>query len=101
MYDETGNGIRRTATSHRCFKIHTFIAYSFAGKTREGFPLQMGEIQGQVIAADINDDGKIEMVTTDTRGNVAAWTSQGKEIWEKHLRSLIAQVVFLCHFACS
>ena len=52
----------------------------------------MGEIQGQVLAADVNDDGKIELVTTDTRGNVAAWTSQGKEIWEVHLKSLIAQV---------
>lgn len=68
-----------------------FYVLDHHGKTREGFPLQMGEIQGQVIAADINDDGKIEMVTTDTRGNVAAWTTQGKEIWEQHLKSLIAQ----------
>lgn len=61
------------------------------GEFREKFPLLMGEIQGQVLAADVNDDGKIELVTTDTRGNVAAWTSQGKEIWEVHLKSLIAQ----------
>uniref|UniRef100_A0A164T0K8 DEX1 C-terminal domain-containing protein n=1 Tax=Daucus carota subsp. sativus TaxID=79200 RepID=A0A164T0K8_DAUCS len=44
-----------------------------------------------VIAADINDDGKIELVTTDTHGNVAAWTAQGKEIWEAHVKSLIPQ----------
>ncbi|KAB5519965.1 hypothetical protein DKX38_024284 [Salix brachista] len=40
---------------------------------------------------DINDDGKIELVTTDVHGNVAAWTSQGKNIWEKHLKSLVSQ----------
>ncbi|GAA0187217.1 hypothetical protein LIER_34505 [Lithospermum erythrorhizon] len=62
-----------------------------AGNVREKFPLEMAEIQGAVIAADINDDGKIELVTTDTHGNVAAWTTQGKEIWETHLKSLIPQ----------
>ena len=31
----------------------------------------MAEIHAPVIAADINDDGKIEMVTTDSHGNVA------------------------------
>lgn len=62
------------------------------GKVREKFPLEMAEIQGAVVAADINDDGKIELVTTDTHGNVAAWTSQGVEIWEKHLKSLVPQV---------
>ena len=40
----------------------------------------MAEIQSAVVAADINDVGKIELVTTDTHGNVAAWTAQGEEI---------------------
>lgn len=52
----------------------------------------MAEIQGAVVAADINDDGKIELVTTDTHGNVAAWTAQGQEIWERNLKSLVPQV---------
>ena len=52
----------------------------------------MAEIQGAVVAADINDDGKIELVTTDSHGNVAAWTTQGVEIWEVHLKSLVPQV---------
>ncbi|KAJ4834760.1 Protein DEFTIVE IN EXINE FORMATION 1 [Turnera subulata] len=68
-----------------------FYVLDHRGNIREGFPLEMAEIQGGVIAADINDDGKIELVTTDIHGNVAAWTSQGKEIWEKHLKSLISQ----------
>ncbi|KAG0468105.1 hypothetical protein HPP92_017433 [Vanilla planifolia] len=61
------------------------------GKVRDKFPLEMAEIQAPVVAADINDDGKIEIVTTDAHGNVAAWTAQGDEIWEVHLKSLIAQ----------
>lgn len=63
-----------------------------SGKVREKFPLEMAEIQGAVVAADINDDGKIELVTADAHGNVAAWTSQGKEIWETHVKSLVPQV---------
>ncbi|XP_006848088.2 protein DEFECTIVE IN EXINE FORMATION 1 [Amborella trichopoda] len=61
------------------------------GNVREKFPLEMAEIQGPVVAADINDDGKIELVTADTHGNVAAWTAQGDEIWEVHVKSLIPQ----------
>ncbi|KAI6698390.1 hypothetical protein NL676_018509 [Syzygium grande] len=68
-----------------------FYVLDHQGKIREKFPLEMAEIQGAVVAADINDDGKIELVTTDTHGNVAAWTAQGVEIWEKHLKSHIPQ----------
>ncbi|GAA0154718.1 hypothetical protein LIER_12621 [Lithospermum erythrorhizon] len=68
-----------------------FYVLDHKGKVREKFPLEMAEIQGAIVAADINDDGKIEIVTTDTHGNVAAWTPQGKEIWEVHLRSSIPQ----------
>ncbi|XP_016553430.1 protein DEFECTIVE IN EXINE FORMATION 1 isoform X2 [Capsicum annuum] len=68
-----------------------FYVLDHTGKVREKFPLEMAEIQGAVVAADINDDGKIELVTTDSHGNVAAWTAQGTEIWEKHLKSLVPQ----------
>lgn len=74
------------------WKLRFFFFYS--GKVREKFPLEMAEIQGAVVAADINDDGKIELVTTDTHGNVAAWTAQGVEIWETHVKSLVPQVSF-------
>lgn len=70
-------------------KLNCFL---YSGKVREKFPLEMAEIQGAVVAADINDDGKIELVTTDTHGNVAAWTAQGVVIWENHLKSLVPQV---------
>lgn len=68
-----------------------FYVLDHHGKVREKFPLEMAEIQGSVVAADINDDGKIELVTADTHGNVAAWTPKGALIWEKHLKSLIPQ----------
>ncbi|KAJ0987858.1 hypothetical protein J5N97_006214 [Dioscorea zingiberensis] len=68
-----------------------FYVLDHHGKVRSKFPLEMAEIQGSVVAADINDDGKIEIVTADTHGNVAAWTADGDEIWEKHLKSLIPQ----------
>ncbi|XP_028770563.1 protein DEFECTIVE IN EXINE FORMATION 1 [Neltuma alba] len=68
-----------------------FYVLDHHGKVREKFPLEMAEIQGAVVAADINDDGKIELITADTHGNVAAWTPKGALIWEKHLKSLIPQ----------
>ncbi|XP_010486469.1 PREDICTED: protein DEFECTIVE IN EXINE FORMATION 1 isoform X2 [Camelina sativa] len=68
-----------------------FYAMDHRGNIREKFPLEMAEIQGAVVAADIDDDGKIELVTTDSHGNIAAWTTQGVEIWETHLKSLVPQ----------
>ncbi|KAG6437112.1 hypothetical protein SASPL_102022 [Salvia splendens] len=68
-----------------------FYVLDHQGKVREKFPLEMAEIQGAVVAADINDDGKIELVTADAHGNVAAWTPQGKEIWVTHVKSLVPQ----------
>ncbi|XP_051130395.1 protein DEFECTIVE IN EXINE FORMATION 1 [Andrographis paniculata] len=68
-----------------------FYVLDHKGKNRDKFPLAMAEIQGAVVAADINDDGKIELVTADSHGNVAAWTPQGEEIWEKHVKSLVPQ----------
>ncbi|CAI8601096.1 unnamed protein product [Vicia faba] len=66
-----------------------FYVIDHHGKIREKFPLEMAEIQGGVVAADVNDDGKIELVTADTHGNVVVWTPKGDLIWEKHLKSLI------------
>ncbi|KAL0451059.1 UNVERIFIED_CONTAM: protein DEFECTIVE IN EXINE FORMATION 1 [Sesamum latifolium] len=68
-----------------------FYVLDHKGKTREKFPREMAEIQGGVVAADINDDGKIELVTADAHGNIAAWTPQGTEIWETHVKSLVPQ----------
>jgi hypothetical protein len=68
--------------------VSTYVDFFNLGKVRNKFPLEMAEIHAPVIAADINDDGKIEMVTADAHGNVAAWTAEGEEIWEVHQKSL-------------
>ncbi|KAK1321267.1 hypothetical protein QJS10_CPA03g01827 [Acorus calamus] len=68
-----------------------FYVLDHRGKVRNQFPLEMADIQAPVVAADINDDGKIEIVTADTHGNVVAWTAQGEEIWEQHVKSLVPQ----------
>lgn len=75
--------------------VGTSVGFLYAlthdGNTVSGFPLQMGEIQGQVSVADVNDDGELEIVAADTRGNIAAFSAKGEEVWERHLGSLVAQ----------
>eukprot|EP01025_Chloroclados_australasicus_P065169 TRINITY_DN8844_c1_g1_i8.p1 TRINITY_DN8844_c1_g1~~TRINITY_DN8844_c1_g1_i8.p1 ORF type:complete len:626 (-),score=88.92 TRINITY_DN8844_c1_g1_i8:375-2252(-) len=61
------------------------------GKTLEGWPIQMGDIQGQVGVADVNSDKKLEIVAGDMRGNIAVFNVQGKEVWERHLVGGIPQ----------
>lgn len=63
------------------------------GSPREGWPIQMGDIQGQALVLDINNDGLLEVVAADTRGNVVALNTKGEEIWTRHVHSLIAQGV--------
>ena len=60
------------------------------GEPEEGWPIQMGEIQAQVVVADVNDDGELEVVAADVRGNFAVFNRHCKEIWESHLGSLIS-----------
>ena len=62
------------------------------GAPREGWPIQMAEIQAQPAVADINGDGEVEIVVADVHGNVAAFNWRGREVWERHLKSLVSQV---------
>lgn len=72
-----------------------YVLNAVTGGALEGWPVQMGPILGAVVADDINDDGKLELVATDTLGNVAAFDGTGKEVWERHLESAISQSVTL------
>ncbi len=56
-------------------------------------------MQGQVAAADINGDGAIELVAADARGNVAAFSADGTELWERHVKSLVSQVAPRWHIS--
>jgi len=59
-----------------------------------GLPLALHctALQAQVAVADVNNDGRLELVAADSRGNLAAFTADGKEVWERHLQSQIHQV---------
>jgi len=59
------------------------------GDTLDGWPVQMGDIQGQVAVADVDGDGLIEIIATDARGSVAVLKPDGKELWERHLGTAI------------
>jgi hypothetical protein len=62
------------------------------GRSLVGWPLQMGEVQAQTAVGDINGDGVLEVVAVDSRGNVAALSPDGTELWERHIKSSITQV---------
>ena len=51
----------------------------------------MGEVQAQVAVADIDNCGSLELVAADALGNVAAFSADGQELWERHVASLVAQ----------
>ena len=61
----------------------------------------MGDIQAQVAVGDINGDGALELVAADAKGNVAAFTAQAEELWERHVASLVAQVSAACCHGCA
>jgi outer membrane protein assembly factor BamB len=68
---------------------------------KPGFPILMGEIQGQVIVEDLNNDGDMgmlynimltkEICAVDYNSNFACFDAKGKEIWERTLTGSSAQ----------
>ncbi len=62
------------------------------GRTLQGWPLQMGEVQAQMAVGDINGDGALEVVAVDMHGNVAVLSPDGTELWERHIKSSVTQV---------
>ncbi len=75
-----------------CMAQGFVYAVDCEGRTLQGWPLQMGEVQAQVAVGDINGDGALEVVATDMHGNVAALSADGTELWERHIKSSITQV---------
>ena len=45
----------------------------------------------QVTVADVDADGLLEIVAADTHGTLAVFTAAGTELWERHVKSGIAQ----------
>ena len=61
------------------------------GKLREGFPVQMNEIQAALVTADVDGDGFLEILAADAVGSVAAWGPRGASLWEVQTSGLCAQ----------
>jgi len=53
----------------------------------------MNEIQAQIVPADLNADGILELIAVDAVGSVAAWTATGDTLWEVQTSGLSAQTV--------
>ena len=53
---------------------------------------KLAAARAQVAVDDINGDGALELVAVDLRGNCAAFSADGTELWERHLRSQLTQV---------
>ena len=66
-----------------------------SGRLRDGFPVQMNELQAQVVAADVDGDGALELLAADAVGSVAAWRSDGTPLWEVQTSGLCAMGVTL------
>lgn len=74
------------------------------GKVRQGFPLQMGEIQAPITVHDLNGDGKLEIIAADSRHNIAAFHANGDNLWHRHVSGFISRCVqvyvfLICGFA--
>ena len=61
-----------------------------SGEPMHGWPRKLGQMEAQVVAADVDADGAIELIACDVRGTLAVFKSTGVEAWEKHLQSRIA-----------
>lgn len=66
-----------------------YVLDAKTGNALDGWPIQMGDIQGHVAVSDIDQDGKLEIIATDTRGSIAAFRGDGTEVWESHIGSAI------------
>lgn len=69
------------------------FVYGFTsdGGVLPGWPIQMGDVQGQVLVSDVDDDGHGEIVAADANGNIACFDFLAHEKWERHLGSLASQ----------
>lgn len=68
------------------------------GQALDGWPVQLGDVQGQVAVGDVDNDGWLEIIAGDARGSVVALRLSGKEVWERHVGSAIGAGATLADF---
>lgn len=70
------------------------LIYAFNSATHNlqpGFPIAMSEIQAQVAVGDVNQDGRLELVAMDAKGNVLCFDMHGKEVWSTLISGFASQ----------
>ena len=60
-----------------------YVLEAASGFVRRGFPVQFGEIQCQVAAADVAGDGHLEMILVDMQGTLFVVDRFGAIIWDR------------------
>ncbi len=55
------------------------------------FLSQIGEIQGHVVAEDVNNDGRMDLVAADSNGNVVCYSRDGDEQWHRRISGFASQ----------
>ena len=54
----------------------------------------MAEIQGQVAVADVDGDGHLDMCAVDFKSNIACFTRDGEDLWDRQISGVAAQVLW-------
>ncbi len=93
LADVDGDGALEVAVGTSMGFIYVLRATD--GALRDGFPVQMNEVQAQVVPADVDGDGSLELIAADAAGSVAAWRADGSLLWEVQTSGLCAQGVTL------
>lgn len=55
------------------------------GNHRDGWPVSLNTLHGQITVADLDMDGNLNIITIDTSGNVVCMTSNGITVWESEI----------------
>ncbi|XP_072032542.1 uncharacterized protein [Amphiura filiformis] len=55
------------------------------GKIRQGFPVAIAPMHGQITVEEITGDGRLDLVVIDTSGNVMCFDNRGNVQWEAEI----------------
>jgi outer membrane protein assembly factor BamB len=80
---------------HRDIIIATAAGFVYVldgrtGASLEGFPVAMADIHGDVIVADVNDDGALEICAADGNANIACFNHLGQELWDTRVSGAVS-----------
>lgn len=89
VVDLDGDGVLEIIVATSLGLVYVFNSQTHA--ILRGFPITMHEIQAQVAVADVNQDGRLEMIAMDGKGNVLCFDITGKELWSTLISGFSSQ----------